>query len=125
LPIWILFSQFVEGRQLVALGALGGIFILLSQPFRILRIVQVVAPLNFSAEAYGGAVLQVGAMLLYLLMLSVILKWNVKYRDLTDSGKQVQAKQALPTRQIIYDIRSRENLSALSNATSGHQCELA
>jgi hypothetical protein len=73
LPIWILLTAFIKQRNVAGVFALAGIFVLLSQPFRIARLLVAVVPTNQSSEFVGGAVLELGGLLLCLLFLAVMI----------------------------------------------------
>jgi hypothetical protein len=79
LPIWVLGCQLVQQRDMLGLGALGAIFILLSQPYRLARTFLAIVPTGWNSEAMGEVLLTLGATLLYILLLIVTVRHAKTY----------------------------------------------
>jgi hypothetical protein len=73
LPIWVLLCTFIRLNDGLGLALLGAIVVLLSVPYRLARTFLAVVPTGWDSEVTGEVVLTLGALLLFVLLLTTSL----------------------------------------------------
>jgi len=81
LPIWALLCAFLHQKDILGVCLLAATFSLLSQPYRLARVFLAVVPASWDSEILGEAVLTTGAVALYLLLLTVVVKRAIRLRQ--------------------------------------------
>lgn len=74
LPLWFSLTQLIRQRRWYGIVIWFGAFLLLSQPFRLARVIERLTPIELpSGTLQGGVIMMVGVIILYALMLAVTL----------------------------------------------------